>query len=383
MPAKKIIFCIPTYNEADSIGGVVKAIDRGLGRFFARHDCLILNVDSDSRDGTKEAFLRTRTKNKKIYLNSLGLGKGRNMKLALEDARDFGADALGFIDGDIKNVEPVWVKRLIAPVLRGSDHVLPVYARGKYDGTITNNLVAPILRGILGVGIRQPIGGETALSKKAIKALLFRRWPRSFYLYGVDIFLTTESIFHGLKIGQVFLGVKSHKPSGPKLNKMFLEVADSLFRQLANHEDYWRREKAAETEVADLGGGMSFHLPHARVDRAEMTRRTLAQMRSQKKNIIRLFKKRSEELEDVFADAENENFTLGAELWARLVVSFILLERCFRKENLIALRPLFFLRVLSFFQELNGENAAWAEREVLRQAKIFSSVFEEKISGQR
>lgn len=40
-----IIVGIPTYNEADSIANTVQKIDRGLDKYFPKHNALIVNVD--------------------------------------------------------------------------------------------------------------------------------------------------------------------------------------------------------------------------------------------------------------------------------------------------------------------------------------------------
>ncbi len=51
--------------------------------------------------------------------------------------------------------------------------------------------------------------------------------------YGVDIFMTSEAVLSGYSVAQVTLGSKIHKPSAPKLGKMFTQVVDTLFRQLS------------------------------------------------------------------------------------------------------------------------------------------------------
>ena len=40
----------------------------------------------------------------------------------------------------------------------------PLYARYKYDGTITNTVTYPLTRALYGHRIRQPIGGDFGVS---------------------------------------------------------------------------------------------------------------------------------------------------------------------------------------------------------------------------
>ena len=63
-----LVVGIPSYNEADSISYVVKKIDKGITRSFNGRSAVIINVDNDSSDGTREAFLKTPTRNPKIYI---------------------------------------------------------------------------------------------------------------------------------------------------------------------------------------------------------------------------------------------------------------------------------------------------------------------------
>ncbi|MCK4525598.1 MAG: glycosyltransferase, partial [Candidatus Andersenbacteria bacterium] len=75
-----LIVGIPSYNEADNIANVVKQVDRGLIKNFSKYKAMIINVDNNSSDGTKEAFLNVKTKTPKIYISTPPgvIGKGNN-----------------------------------------------------------------------------------------------------------------------------------------------------------------------------------------------------------------------------------------------------------------------------------------------------------------
>ena len=59
------------------------------------------------------------------------------------------------------------------PILKGGyDYVAPLYARYKYDGTITNTVTYPLTRALYGHRIRQPIGGDFGVSGDLVKHYL-------------------------------------------------------------------------------------------------------------------------------------------------------------------------------------------------------------------
>ncbi len=58
-----IVIGIPSLNEADNIAFVTSQLASGLKRYFPTHSAAIINVDNNSKDGTKSAFLGAETDN--------------------------------------------------------------------------------------------------------------------------------------------------------------------------------------------------------------------------------------------------------------------------------------------------------------------------------
>ena len=56
-----------------------------------------------------------------------------------------------------------------------------------------------------------------------------QRWHDYAYGYGIDIFLTLHALCSGLKVTEIPLGKKVHKPSFNKMIPMFREVATSYY----------------------------------------------------------------------------------------------------------------------------------------------------------
>src|SRR5512143_3408537 len=55
-----ILIGIPSYNNARTIGHVVRAIQAGLAKYFPDRRAVIVNSDGGSRDGTMEVVRSTR-----------------------------------------------------------------------------------------------------------------------------------------------------------------------------------------------------------------------------------------------------------------------------------------------------------------------------------
>ena len=75
-----LIVGIPSYNEADNIGFVVEKCAEGIKKYFPQHKSVMINVDNDSPDDTRSAFLNTEVGISKIYISTpQGVkGKGNN-----------------------------------------------------------------------------------------------------------------------------------------------------------------------------------------------------------------------------------------------------------------------------------------------------------------
>ena len=227
---RKIAIGIPSYNEENTIGYVVKQIDLGLKKFFPKDECKIVNVDSNSTDNTKKIFLRTQTSFPKKYLNTGKKlrGKGKNLIELFKYCDDLDVDYIALFDSDIKTIKPNWVFSLLNPLITEKfDYTTPVYSRGCYDGNVTNNFAYPLTYAIFGIELQQPIGGEFGLNKCLYKYLLQQPVGKAELGFGIDIFMTYHAIGGGFRICEVYLGKKKHNPGFPTLMNKFLQFSRS------------------------------------------------------------------------------------------------------------------------------------------------------------
>ncbi len=378
MSSVDLIVGIPSYNEADTIGGVVRAVDCGLERYFPHLKSLIVNVDNNSPDNTKEAFLSIETKHKKEYISTPeGVkGKGYNLRNLFTLALEKGAKAVAVIDGDIQSITPEWVRDLASPVLNdGRDFVTPLYTRHQFDGTLTNHICYPVVFGLLSTDIRQPIGGEFAFSPAMIKYWLSREWKGSFYRYGIDIFMTVSAVLGGFKVGQVYLGSKVHKASAPKLGQMFEEVVDTLFTLLMDHKDKWINKTVEDIVIPPSSGEKRLEEPQElSIDIRDLKRKCHESFEENKETLKELLDPYS--FVRIQEMIEMDYYDLDLLLWTQLFYTLLYTydqEEGERKRIINALKPLYLARSISFDYSTWKYNIRFVETEVRRQALLFST----------
>ncbi len=369
----KIIVGIPSYLEADTIADVTKTVDEGLRKYFPKAAALIINVDNDSPDGTKKVFLSVKTKTPKRYIATpKGVrGKGHNLRNLFEFfARTKKAERLMIIDADLYSAEPAWVKKLLFPIAKGFDHSLPVYRRAKYDGSITNHLCYPVLRGLLGREIRQPIGGEMAFSRRAVENFLRWPWPKNAYKFGVDIFMTTRSLFSNLKLVETELGVREHKPSEPELYYMFEEVATTLFEILKVNKTAWAKKIGPIKKPKIMfRRGRKLKVPEVNIDYSVLTQTALRELRCHRRDIQKILGWHSDKLLSKKSGAAAPEIKSAD--WAKTVFAFVRAENHDARLRARALRPLYLSRFLTFCREVKNKTPQEAERLIQKQAEVF------------
>ncbi len=191
---QKISVCIPTLNEAATIGSIVSCIHETLVSHHKLVDEIIV-MDSGSQDDTLEIAAAAGAK---VFLaaevsSHLGnhSGKGENLWKSLHVAA---GDIICYIDGDITNFHTGFITGLIGPLLGDSaiDYVKAFYQRPLNEAgeSISNNggrvseiLIRPLLSLFYPELCQfiQPLAGEYAARRHLLESLAF---PTG---YGVEI----------------------------------------------------------------------------------------------------------------------------------------------------------------------------------------------------
>ncbi|MBM9615843.1 glucosyl-3-phosphoglycerate synthase [Desulfobulbus rhabdoformis] len=253
-----ISLCIPTLNEAKTIGQVVTRLIDLRDKIGLVDEIAV--IDSGSTDQTQTLATAAGAD---VYLASailpeLGpqVGKGENLWKALYQLQ---GDLFVFVDGDLSNLHPGFVTGLLGPLL-GDQRI--GYVKGFYTrpqgiaaqqetqsceqgGRLTEILVRPLLAlhyPHLSTFI-QPLGGEYAARRSLLEQLTF---PVG---YGVELaHLLDLSTHHGLSLfAQTDLGSRCHRlRSNGQLGQAAYGILQVLYRRLKQEGTLeWQPEQLA------------------------------------------------------------------------------------------------------------------------------------------
>jgi glucosylglycerate synthase len=395
--AVDVLIGIPSFQNARTIGHVVRAVEAGLRKHFPDRHCLIAVSDGSSTDGTPQAALAATTRGdeelllldpkvdppRKVALTYTGLsGKGSAFRAIFELAASLGAGGCAVLDADLRSIGPEWVERLVGPVLdHGYDLVAPVYARHKQDGTITNSIAFPITAALYGRRLRQPIGGDFGFSGRLAAHWAGKQvWNTDVARFGVDIWMTTVALCEGFTVCQSVLGAKLHdaKDPGRDLGPMFRQVVGSLFALAGRYVDRWTepseiaavptfgfRTATATEEVRINPDRLMWRFVEGYVAWQDVWSQVLApeHLRGVKDAIHQ-------------ASERPEGFVLPVELWARICYDYLLAynTQVIDHDRLLSsMIPLYFARTVTFVNEVAGDSPEQAEARVESFAEVFQS----------
>lgn len=385
-----IVVGIASYNNARTIGHVVRAVDAGLAKYFPQEKAVIVNSDGGSRDATPEAVLNASVDHKAVFLSHRlhpvnrittpyhGIpGKGSAFRTIFQMAVDLGAKACCVVDADLRSITPEWIELLLSPVYKeGFDFVAPLYSRHKYDGTITNSIIYPLTRALYGKKIRQPIGGEFGFSGKMAKFYLEQDvWNTDVARFGIDIWMTTEALANGFNVCQSYLGAKIHDPKDPgaDLKDMFVQVVGSLMSLTEKHYYLWRDVRGS-LDVPTFG----FKYTAAVVPIKVNTEGMLRHFRIGAENLRGLWagfmEKEAVDSLVAFARQDAPSFRFPKEVWVGAVYDCLLAyhHRKMTGEHLLkSLIPLYYGRTASFFFETMEMSDEEAEAVVEEVAEVY------------
>ncbi|HEY6094705.1 MAG TPA: glycosyltransferase [Gallionellaceae bacterium] len=388
-----IVVGIPSFNNAGTIGHVVRAVQAGLGKYFPSARAVIVNSDGGSTDNTMETVRNTSIEDfsaillhhrvepiSKISFPYSGIpGKGSAFRAIFQIAQALDAKACVVVDSDLRSITPEWVELLVKPVLEGGfDYVAPLYHRHKFDGTITNSIVYPLTRALYGKRVRQPIGGDFGFSGRLAQFYLSKDvWESDVARFGIDIWMTTTAIANGFRVAQSFLGAKIHdaKDPGTDLSSMLYQVVSATFDLMEGYADAWRPVRGSE-DVPSFGFEYTVGLEQVNVNTGRM---------------LHLFREGIRSLHEMWRDIlgagdfgeverlgtlRDEDFVFPLSLWTRIVYDYAIAfhRHNFAREHLIkSLVPLYLAKTAAFIIAARNMDASEAEAEIERLCMEFES----------
>jgi len=389
-----ILVGIPSYNNARTIGHVVRAVMAGLAKYFPKAKAVLVNSDGGSTDGTQEEMRRVRIEDFKTILTSHPVhpihkivtpyhgipGKGSAFRTIFEVAKRLNAKACAVVDSDLRSITPEWMELLLRPIYEeGFDYVAPLYARHKFDGTITNSIVYPLTRALYGKRVRQPIGGDFGFSEKLASFYLTKDvWETDVARFGIDIWMTTLAIAEGYKVCQSYLGAKIHdvKDPGSDLGPMFTQVVSSVFRLMGDYQNIWKEVRESQP-IPTFG----FHY-EVGVDPVSVNvERMIGNFRLGVKDLMEIWRKvllpETVPWLESIGRLSDEAFSFPQDLWVHIVYDFAVAyyKGSIHREHLLkSMIPLYLGRVASFVMENQKSSAIEVEEEIESLCMVFDEM---------
>ena len=189
----KISLVIPTLDEEETIGKIIKIIRQNLMEKYRLIDEIAV-IDSGSKDRTKSVAEAAGAK----FFYAKGImkkygeykGKGENLWKALHVTK---GDVVAFVDGDIKNFHPRFVYGIIGPLLTNKKiwFTKAFFQRSinvedytaKFEGgRVTEILIRPLFNTFFPelCGFVQPLSGMFAAKRRILEKIPF------FTGYGIE-----------------------------------------------------------------------------------------------------------------------------------------------------------------------------------------------------
>jgi len=375
-----ILMGIPCYNNEQTIAHVIQMVTHGLAKHYKDKRSVIFVADGGSTDDTREVAKEFQIKpwQEKIVSIYRGPGgKGTALRSVFEAANRIKVQACAVVDSDLRSITSDWVKHLLDPVLsKDYQFVAPVYLRHKYDGTITNNIVYNITRALYGKRIRQPIGGDFAISREVAKFYAEQDvWETDVAHFGIDIWMTTNAITQGFRLCQSNLGAKIHdaKDPGQHLGPMFRQVVWTLCYLMERFEVQWKEIKGSEpVETFGHEGYVEPEPVNVDIDgMIEHFKTGFQQFSSLWKDI---FSKASfDEIENA-VEMDSNRFYLSTDAWAQILYELAATFHSWnvnRYKLIDVMTPLYYARVASFVRQSWDMSSQEAEELVEDQALKF------------
>jgi glycosyltransferase involved in cell wall biosynthesis len=388
-----LVVGIPSYNNARTIGHVVRAVSVGLAKYFPQQRSLLVNSDGGSRDHTQEIVMQTEGGADDLLLISHPVhpsyristpyhgipGKGSAFRTIFAVADRLHAKACVVVDSDLRSITPGWVELLARPILEfGYDYIAPYYHRHKYDGTITNGIIYPMTRTLYGKSVRQPIGGEFGFSGSLARRFLQKDvWDTDVARFGIDIWMTVTAIAEGFRIGQAYLGAKIHdaKDPGADLTSMFRQVMGSFFQLMGSYENVWKSVRSQQT-VPLFGFPFEVGVEPLTVNTDRMIH-ALQQGVTDLAEIYSSFLSPQTRVElNQYVHRNGQGFHIPDQLWVRLIYEAAtayhrhLLDREHLLQSLV---PLYLGRTASFVLEVSESSALQVEERIEKLCLVFEA----------
>jgi hypothetical protein len=251
-----ILVGLPTLNNADTIGDIVRAVNECFTRDFPRLRTVLINSDGGSTDGTPELIRETTISDADTVLTSHALrtlhrvvapyhglpGKHSALRTIFAAADLSQASVLVVLDPAGPAIRPERITELVAPIASAAvEFLAPRYRRHPRDGLLVTQLARPLVRAVYGIELDEPLGPEFACSGRFASHCVEQEiWSRDVARFAIDVWLRTEAAANGYAMGQIWRPLTTAPgPRAPRLRDAVQQVMLALVESLASHQSYW------------------------------------------------------------------------------------------------------------------------------------------------
>jgi len=218
----KTALIIPTYNEVENIGRLIRALKR------LKIHLKIIVVDDASPDGTGKIVSKIPGV---VLISRRGkLGLGSAYKEGFKYAFSHGYDVVGTMDADFSH-DPKFLPKMIAEI---KNHDMVIGSRYIKGGSIIGfNFIRKLISGtaqfaarvILGLKVKDATSGYRIYKKKVLAGIKFYSIRSQGYSYLIEsLFLATKS---GFRVGEVPIIFKNRRLGSSKISSA--EILKALF----------------------------------------------------------------------------------------------------------------------------------------------------------
>src|SRR5215470_19771667 len=217
-----------TVGDSSKVETVARIVQDGILTHLAGHTAVLIHVDASVPDEAREQAEHAADGLRVVRVPLVRSGAADRpqagwceaVRAVLGTSRTLHTRAVVMLNAGISSTTPEWIRGLAQPVLKdGCGFVLPVYQRGRYEGTLTQLFVVPLLRALFGHQFWYPIADEFACSAEAAEFLLAQDvWTTDIARQGLEFWLPVAMCGQAFPFVQSVLGtraVSSQRPPAP------------------------------------------------------------------------------------------------------------------------------------------------------------------------
>lgn len=378
-----ILLGLVTFNDGATAPGLTRTLAEGIARAFPHRRAIVVNCDAGSQDGTPQAVqeklgpemrywaIRHPVLGASLKLTSESGVPGREeaVRILAVLAEKLNVSACVVVDGNLKSAESTWPQVLVAPILdKGVDCVLPWFRRNRYEGTLTNTLLAPLTGALYGKRVPYHLGGAYAFSSRFIRSVLLPQpWDEGVALYGFDGWVTTLAVAEQVDVCRAGLGPRVHqaKPMGD-LSSVVAQAVGCVFHLMERYQERWESVNSS-VAVPTVGTPAGLGAEPGSIN----VQRMVAGFRQGLRDLLPVWQVilSAETFQQVLelGVEETDTFRFPSPLWVQVVYDFALAyhDRLLHREHLLkALTPLYLGYTASFVIGTRTQGVEQVEREL-------------------